>query len=740
MQNSLLALLVAALALAAPALAERFDPKAAIARAERYEATIGRDRWGVPRVHGKTDADAAFALGYAFAEDDFALVQEAFAAGNAHRVTARDESEARLSYLVQLFRIPETADRAWDAQLSPALKAYLDGYADGINLYAARNPRAITRSGLFPLTGKDVVRGALFQTPLFYGMSGTLSRLVAPEQERKLERGQGLQVRAPGRAQGLQVRAPGRAQGLQVRAPDQRRMAGLLFGRGLAEMGSNAFAVAPARSADGATRLIANSHQPLEGPLAWLEATVSSDEGLNFAGGAFPASPVLLIGANPDLAWAATVNRPDLIDTYRLEPDPADPRRYRLDGEARAYETGEARMRVKAGPVALTVRRPTRWSAHGPVLDTKEGPVAIRWASMDEARSLEAQFRLMKARSVPEARAILADNHMPSTYRLFADRQGSIARYYLARMPKRVDGPEWRKMLPGTESRLIWTGFEPFTALPHLENPPEGFLTEANSSPFAQMGTKTDPDPAGFPKRFGIETDLTNRARRATALMNEPGPIDRDRLWAIKMDDAYAPQAFAAELRQAILVAPWAKEPVHAEARALIEAWDLTLAPDNRSAALAMLAMQPIGTALHLGQQPPELQATFAEATAFLLKHHGRLDPPWSAVNRLHRGDVTMALTGGPDVLRAVNSVPDPRTGTLRAITGDGLVILVEWDRAGRQTVSTVSPYGASGDPASPHYRDQMAMFVAGDLKPVPMERAAREAGLVRRYRPQDGR
>ena len=36
----------------------------------QYNATITRDIYGVPHVHGETDADAAFGLAYAQAEDD----------------------------------------------------------------------------------------------------------------------------------------------------------------------------------------------------------------------------------------------------------------------------------------------------------------------------------------------------------------------------------------------------------------------------------------------------------------------------------------------------------------------------------------------------------------------------------------------------------------------------------------------------------------------------------------------
>ncbi len=37
--------------------------------------TIIRDDWGIPHVHGKTDADAVFGVIYAQAEDDFNRVE-----------------------------------------------------------------------------------------------------------------------------------------------------------------------------------------------------------------------------------------------------------------------------------------------------------------------------------------------------------------------------------------------------------------------------------------------------------------------------------------------------------------------------------------------------------------------------------------------------------------------------------------------------------------------------------------
>ena len=95
--------------------------------------------------------------------------------------------------------------------------------------------------------------------------------------------------------------------------------------------GSNAYAISPSKSTDGSTRLMINSHQPLEGPLAWYEAHIKSEEGLNMMGGLFPSSPFIFVGFNENLGWGFTVNKPDLTDIYKLVINPNDKDQYLLD-------------------------------------------------------------------------------------------------------------------------------------------------------------------------------------------------------------------------------------------------------------------------------------------------------------------------------------------------------------------------------------------------------------------------
>lgn len=683
-----------------------FDPDAAIAAAESYDAEITRDEWGVPRVIGATGADAAFALAFAHAEDDFPTVQDALRQALGAQMLAADESEARTAWLVQALGVPDLVRAEYDTQLSAEMRTALEGYAAGLNYYAALHPDERSKD-LFPVTGQDVAGLSAFYSPMFYGLGRVLADLIAPERPREAGRGQELQVF-------------------------------WLEETSDSELGSNAFAVAPAKSDDGATRLIINSHQPIEGPVAWYEAHMISRDGrLNFAGGTFPGSPVMHVGSSPDLGFAATVNAPDLIDLYEITLSD-DGSQYRLDGEWVDLDIAPARMLVHLwGPFAWQVTLPVERTAHGPVIRNDQGAFALRHATHDDIRSVEQAWRSMHARDLDEYQGVMGMLAMGSTNRIVADAGGRIARFYGARLPLRVEEPglDWTGILPGDRSDLIWNDFAALDALPNMIDPAAGYVLEANHSPFQVTLTDEDPVASDFPASFGIETRMTNRGLQAVDLMAALETVSREALLAVKFDDAYHPDSEMMTLRARLLAMDWSHDPALAEAAGVIAAWDGRTNIANRQAALAVKTFAPITTAPLLGIDPPPLTDTFAEAVARLNTHFGTLEPEWGDVNRLMRGDESIPLDGGPDVLRAVYPAPQD-DGTYRMVAGDGLTFLAEWLPDGEFALWAVHQFGASTRPGSPHYTDQMTLFAAQDWRRVPMGEAAVRAAAVEAYRP----
>src|SRR5215831_13774227 len=155
-----------------------FDAKAALTQAAKYDATIVRDRFGVPHITGRRDADAAFGLGYSHAEDDFATIQRAFLAARGRLATLDGVSAAENDYFVRLLGIWDTIAARYESDLGPDTRALLDGYAAGVNLYAAQH-RGQVLPGFEPVRGQDIVALFMLRLPLFYGLDGQLRALIA---------------------------------------------------------------------------------------------------------------------------------------------------------------------------------------------------------------------------------------------------------------------------------------------------------------------------------------------------------------------------------------------------------------------------------------------------------------------------------------------------------------------------------------------------------------------------------
>ena len=237
----------------------------------QYDVRILRDSFGVPHIHGRHDDDAAYGLAWAHAEDDYATLEEVLIATRGRAGAKSGKDGAASDFVLNWMHVRETVSAKARAEIDSATWALLEGYAAGFNAYAAAHPGEVSgvARDLLPMTPHDIVAGFVLRSPFFFGLDQVIAALT---------KGTPL---------------PGDA---------------------IEERGSNGFAVAPSRSADHKSRLIANSHQPWTGPVAWYELTVHSDDGWDYAGALFPGSPVPLLGHNKTIGWTNTVNKPDLID------------------------------------------------------------------------------------------------------------------------------------------------------------------------------------------------------------------------------------------------------------------------------------------------------------------------------------------------------------------------------------------------------------------------------------------
>ncbi|WP_066480260.1 MULTISPECIES: acylase [unclassified Sphingomonas] len=670
----------------------------------RYDVKIARDRYGVPHIFGATDADVAHGIGYAHAEDDFDTLQQVLAMTRGRLGAITGQDGAKTDYVLHLLGARSTVARDYDAQ--PAdVRALLDGYAAGLNLYAARHPGEVRLRGLFPVDGADVATGFVLRSPFFFGLDSVLGALVGGE---PLPREHAL-PEAP------EVTPAGPAE---------------------IEKGSNAFAVAPRRSADGFTRLISNSHQPWRGAVAWYELRVHSRQGWHFAGATFPGAPYPLLGHNRTLGWTNTVNRPDLIDIYKLVLDDSG-NRYRFDGQWRPLERKRVWLRVKIGPFVLPVPRLVERSIHGPVLRNKDGAFAIRYAGADQLRMVEQYYRLNKARDFAEWQRVMAMQAVPATNFVYADRAGNVALFYNAAFPNRKPGFDYRGVLPGDTSRALAGGTVAWTAVPRNVNPASGFIINANHTPFIAAGPGSELDRAAYPDLLGIEADVTNRGTRSIELLAADASITRAELEAIKYDTRVSRASWLGPWFERVMAVDPGADPLIARARAILRQWDWNFDGVGAADALAVLIARE-GNRWHYPRKPPaDARQVLRDAAVHLDTHFGRLDPPLGEVLRLRQGNVDLPLDGGPDVLRAMALWDVADDGRLAVRHGDSFLMFTEWAPDGKVRSESIQPFGAATTrPASPHYVDQAPLFVSRKTKPVWFDPAELKPNIVRIYRP----
>lgn len=647
-----------------------------------------RDEFGVPNIFGHTDADAAFGLAYAHAEDDFATIQQTLLTARGQAASVNGPAAATTDYLVALLGVHELVERRYEKDLTPQTRSLVEAYADGINAYAEDHPDEAI-DGLGSVTGKDVVTGFTLTSPLFFGLDHQLRDLVDAKLDR---RGTG---------------------------------------------GSNAFAVAPSRSTDGWTRLLANSHQPYEGPVAWYEARVHSEEGWDVEGALFPGAPFVLLGHNRNLGWTNTVNRPDLVDIYRLEIDPDDPDRYRLDGEWRRLKKGDVGIKVKLlGPISWTFHREVLRSLHGPVLRLPHGTFAIRYAGFDEIQQVEQYYRLNKAKTFEEFRDVMRMQAVAATNFIYADATGRIAYFYNARFPERLPGVDWQSILPGDRRDLIWRRYVSFDKVPQLIAPKSGFVFNSNNTPYFVSGSEDNLKREDFPAEWGVETWMTNRALRAYEQLSADEHISREDLLKYKFDLAYSPRSDVAAAVKEALARPAEEGSDLAEAQALLRRWDFRTDRANRSAALGVSLGMALTNHVWEGAELPDPATTLEAEAKRLRSEFGRIDVPLGEVQRLRRGEVDVPVDGGPDVLRAIDSeIADD--GKRVATLGDSFVLLVEWDERGKVHSYSIQPFGSAvSHPESAHYADQAPLFAEMKFKEVWFDAADLKDHTTERYRP----
>ncbi len=653
---------------------------------------IVRDSFGVPHIFAPTDPEVAYGLAWAHAEDDFGALQEIIWPAKGMMGKALGKNGAAGDFGFRLFRCREVTEEQWHT-LSPAFVKLIDGYVAAINDYARTHPKEVVAKGTFPITPKDYVAASVFALTIFNGADRVL--------------GQIFNNQVP-----------------QAPKPD-------------GEKGSNAFAIHPKKTTTGDAFLVINAHQPNTGSQAFYEAHVQSEEGWNALGGLLAGGSSILHGVNEHLGWAHTVNYVDRVDVFQLTMHPKKKYWYKYDGEWVKLEKEKVRLKIKGIPIRIG--RKAFWSKYGATMQNKQGMYSVKLGGNQRIGALDQWYQMNKATNFSEFYKVLQLQELSMFNIMYADRYDTIFYINNALVPIRDSATwlNWKGTLPGDTSLTNWSKFRPLEQLPQYINPASGFLFNVNHASFLATGKDDNLKEAAYPKSDGWENWHNNRSKRVYELMPDKEKISLEEMKAIKFDKQLPSElGFPVKIDSLFNIVA-NQYPELQDVITLYQNWDRKAIPESKGAAVFLLMYRYLQ-----GKSPPTLTIkqgldAFKHVQDYQLKYFGRTGITLGELQRLVRGKESFPMYGMPDVLSAEWGVQQP-DGTIKVTGGDGYVAFVRFQKNGLPIIETVNMYGASSHPESPHFNDQIPLYLKQQTKSMTLDKAEVIKSAKRVYRPGD--
>lgn len=657
-------------------------------------AQISWDNWGIPHIQADSEEAALKAFGWAQMEAHGDLILNLY--GRARGRAAEYWGETRLDSdkLILQLGIPERAVQ-WSAALPGDQKRKLDAFVAGMNAYARAHPEKIgtDKRAVLPITSLD---------PLMH-----MQQLIH------------LTFIGDTPLRGVKTMP------LEQKAPDTTAAN---------PKGSNGYAIAPSRSADGKAMLVINPHLPWNDLFTWFEAQLASPAS-NIYGAAEVGVPFIALGFSEHGGWTHTVNQFDGADLYSLT---LEGNRYLYDGAWRDLERKSVTLKVR-GTDGQVKQVPfvVESSVHAPLI-RREGnrALALRIAGLDCFGVMQQYWDMAAARDVDEFERAESRQQMPFFNSIYSSRKGNIFYQYGGRFPDRKVGDHkfWSGIIPGDSSEFLWSGTIEYAKTPHFRDPPGGFIQNANDPPWFNTWPAVL-RPEDYPAHMIPPPSMDMRAQHSLRQLLADTSISFDELVAMQLSNRL--ELADRLLPQLLSAARLSKDNDVAEARKILEGWDYYTHSDSVGAPIfvewgrLMFAQgedrmfatrwdrtRPLSTPAGLAD-PTAAVDLLAQAARNIRTKFGRLDIPYGDTVRLKLGTYDLPASGGPAAQGSFRTTwPVALDGGLpRVVGGDSFVAVVSF--GDRVRAVGVLPYGNATQPGSPHIGDQLELFSKEKLRPI---------------------
>lgn len=588
--------------------------------------TIRRDEHGIPYVEASSDGDAFFGIGFAQVQDRQFQIELYLrvARGTLAEVLGPEMLPVdRLSRRIGFRRIAERQL----GQLAPRERAQLDSFVRGVNAGQIQGSRyrshelALLGMRASPIEATDIIAVLqFFAFALSSNWDAELARL-------RILRADGVEALDALEATRSGWKAKQSADDVlldsahlgDAHVGDAALAVAKQLASDVGKLGevtglggaSNAWALAPSRTATGRALLACDPHLAPSLPAPWYLMHVRTPDWA-MSGAFLPGNPVPTFGHNEHVAWGIAAGHVDNTDLFveRVGPSGTSVR------EGKSFGPCEVRtevIRVKGRPdvkeeVLITSRGPIV-SPSIPISGSIGGEeVALSMCATWMAPRKIGGYDIYRAKSVDEASALYASYPALSESRVFADTAGKIAWHVIGDVPVRKKG-EGMLPAPGWNPDYGWHDEPlPYDALPHSSDPAEGLVVAANQDP--------GPSPRGA--FLGADWLDGSRHERIVEVLRSRKDWDVASTARLQTDRK---TLLWPRIREAVLDA--LRTTADASGRALhwLECWDGVVGAESTAASIFEVFFAEMVVRIAKSKAPQSWRAAIGEGTNAVLPH-----------------------------------------------------------------------------------------------------------------------
>jgi penicillin amidase len=438
-----------------------------------HQVSMTRNRWGVPRIEARNRGDLFFAIGFLHASDRLFQMDltRRMASGRLSEIFGERTLDTDRYHKDLL--IEESVEKSLE-NLSPANRKILQHYCDGVNAFIQNQklPPEFTLLNYKPelWTAKDT--GSIYKRmEILLAGSGSelynakiIEALGADKAKKFISGAYGETIINPNEYRD--------STGQETLKIALQKEIDLMEAR----IGSNSWVISGTRSATGHPILANDQHLPNIFPSFFYQISARVPD-LNLCGNTIPGIPLMIFGRTATMGWGFTNIGTDVIDYFILDINPENPNQYKLDDKWVDFEIIEKNIRIKnKGEVSHKIKM----SKFGPVFEENRKFMARHSIMQYPSESIEAFAEMNFARNLDEFIQAARKFSSPAQNLVFADTKGNIGYFPCGLIPIRKKG-DGNIPVPVTKTSESWEGFYQENKKPFLLNPEKGYIVTANN-------------------------------------------------------------------------------------------------------------------------------------------------------------------------------------------------------------------------------------------------------------------